>query len=314
VTDFSFTLRRPFHYTVAQGIERDDPSDSNGPILLVSRSSQNSERGPKNSTASKTEFTGFLLTPSSRGVRVTHVAQRDVGGQNLGFATHKILTTELALAPLNVARFIDANGFAPHFVRWGNGPAELVKDSAPGDDIATGKVTFVIGGEGKGTMKDGKQKCWLGWSSKMYPRGINLVLEPSDAAELAKVETVDGTMVEICWTEKVKNVGEEGVTLKLSQADGDGSEDVYVGGEFLDKTVKGEPGAARKKPVQRNVSNDGGSDGQRNGIEAAAAGAAGGASAGAAAGMAAAKGRSPSSGVNTPQNVDNSKEVCSFPS
>lgn len=287
-----FPSLKPFHYTLAQGVDRDDPSDSNGPILLVSRSTRNSERGPKNSSSAKAEFTGFLLTPSSRGVRVTHVAQRDVGGQSLGFATQKILATELALAPLNVSRFIDANGFAPHFLRWGTGPAELIKDLAPGDDIAKGRVTFTIGGEGKGTMKDGKQKCWLSWSEKMFPRGIDLSLEPADVGELAKVETVDGTMVEICWTEKIKSVGEQGARLVLTRADGDGSEDVYVGGEFLDRTVKGEVGGAtRRKPVQRNVD-----DSSNRGMEAAAAGVAGGAAAGAAAGIAAVKGSSSSNG------------------
>lgn len=293
-----FPSLKPFHYTLAQGIDRDDPSDSNGPILLVSRSTRNSERGPKNSTGAKSEFTGFLLTPSSRGVRVTHVAQKDVGGQSLGFATQKILATELALAPLNVSRFIDANGFAPHFLRWGTGPAELVRDLSPGDDIAKGRVTFTIAGDGKGTMKDGKQKCWLSWSERMYPRGIDLVLEPADVGELAKVETVDGTMVEICWTEKIKGVGEKGARLTLTRADGDGSEDVYVGGEFLDKTVKGEVGgAARRKPVQRNVVEDENSN--TRGFEAAAAGVAGGAAAGVAAGIAAGKGNS-SEAISTP--------------
>ncbi|GAA5961479.1 hypothetical protein JCM3765_003597 [Sporobolomyces pararoseus] len=306
-----FPSLKPFHYTLAQGVDRDDPSDSNGPILLVSRSTRNSERGPKNSTSAKAEFTGFLLTPSSRGVRVTHVAQRDVGGQSLGFATQKILATELALAPLNVSRFIDSNGFAPHFLRWGTGPAELIKDLAPGDDITKGRVTFTIGGEGKGTMKDGKQKCWLSWSERMYPRGIDLSLEPADVGELAKVETVDGTMVEICWTEKIKSVGEQGARLVLTRADGDGSEDVYVGGEFLDRTVKGEVGgAARRKPVQRNVE-----DSNNRGVEAAAAGVAGGAAAGAAAGIAAVKGSSSSNGNSSPStskgidSTSTSKEI-----
>lgn len=148
----------------------------------------------------------------------------------------------------------------------------------------------------------------------MYPRGIDLTLEPADVGELAKVETVDGTMVEICWTEKIKNVGERGARLVLARADGDGSEDVYVGGEFLDKTVKGEPGAAtRKKPVQRNVSNDGGDKAPGNGgVAAAAAGAAGGAAAGAAAGVAAVKGSSSNDNSFSNASSANTKEVSSL--
>ncbi|GAA5822023.1 hypothetical protein JCM10212_004659 [Sporobolomyces blumeae] len=309
-----FPSVNPFHQTVAQGVDRDDPSDSNGSILVVSRSTSNSERGPKGSAAAKVDFSGFLLTPTgTRGVRVTHLAQRDVGDQALNFATHKILASELALGPRHVARFIDSNGFAPHFVRWGNGPAELLKDYEAGDDVRTGRVTFTIGGEGKGTMKDGKQKCWLSWSERMYPRGIDLALEPSDVGELAKVETQDGTMVEICWTDKIKSVGDRGAKLVLTRAtSGDGSEDVYVKGEFLDRTVKGEPGAARKKPVQKNVLVNGNDGGTPNGpprghdggeVAAAAAAGAGVAAAGAAAGVAAmSKGAAstPASGTQPP--------------
>jgi len=155
-------------------------------------------------------------------------------------------------------------------------------------------------------MKDGKQKCWLSWSEKMYPRGIDLSLEPADVGELAKVETVDGTMVEICWTEKIKSTGERGARLVLTQADGDGSEDVYVKGEFLDKTVKGEVGGAtRRKPVQRNVaSNDNDNDNDNRGVEAAAAGVAG-----AAAGIAAVKGSSNDSASLSKATDSKTKEV-----
>ncbi|GAA5870056.1 hypothetical protein JCM1840_003569 [Sporobolomyces johnsonii] len=236
-----FPSLKPYHHIVAQGIDRDDPSDPHGTILLVSRSTDASDaRPPPGSTPAKVDFAGFLLSPaSSRSVRLTRLGQLDVGGggDRLTPATHKILTTELALAPRRVAEFIDAYGFAPHFLRWGSGPAELLADSTPGDDVKCGNVTFVIGGRGKGTMRDGKQKCWLAWSPKMYPRGIDVRLEPEDSGEIAKVEGggggEGGTMLEVCWTEKVK----EGARIVLCQADGDGSEDVFVRGKFLDRTV-----------------------------------------------------------------------------
>jgi hypothetical protein len=99
--------------------------------------------------------------------------------------------------------------------------------------------------------------------------------------------------------------------LVLTQADGDGSEDVYVKGEFLDKTVKGEVGGAtRRKPVQRNVaSNDNDNDNDNRGVEAAAAGVAGGAAAGAAAGIAAVKGSSNDSASLSKATDSKTKEV-----
>ncbi|GAA5961850.1 hypothetical protein JCM21900_006461 [Sporobolomyces salmonicolor] len=245
-----FPSLKPYHHVVARGIDRDDSSDPHGTILLVSRSTDASDaRPPPGSTPARVDFAGFLLSPaSSRSVRLIRLGQLDTGGGPLTPATHKILTTEIALAPRRVAEFIDAHGFAPHFLRWGSGPAELLADTAPGDDVTRGRVTFVIGGRGPGTMRDGKQKCWLAWSPKMYPRGIDVRLEPPDSGELAKVEGGGGrdggtgtTMLEICWTEKVK----EGARLVLCQAaDGDGFEDVFVRGEFLDRTVRGEPDAA----------------------------------------------------------------------
>ncbi|CEQ40709.1 SPOSA6832_02351 [Sporobolomyces salmonicolor] len=246
----SLKSAQPYHHVVARGVDRDDSSDPHGTILLVSRSTDASDaRRPPGSTPARVDFAGFLLSPaSSRSVRLIRLGQLDTGGGPLTPATHKILTTEIALAPRRVAEFIDAHGFAPHFLRWGSGPAELLADTAPGDDVKRGRVTFVIGGRGQGTMRDGKQKCWLAWSPKMYPRGIDVRLEPPDSGELAKVEGGGGrdggtgtTMLEICWTEKVK----EGARLVLCQAaDGNGFEDVFVRGEFLDRTVRGEPGAA----------------------------------------------------------------------
>jgi hypothetical protein len=147
----------------------------------------------------------------------------------------RILATEAARSPSEVAAFIDDYGHAPFFVRWGDGPAELLEEHG---DVKKGIVQFAIGGDGKGTMKDGKQKCWLQYSDKMYERGIDIKLEPSGAAEFAKVEGLERT-IEVVWTGEVK----KGAKLSLSQGKGAGADDVTVAGKWLDQTVQMEAGA-----------------------------------------------------------------------
>ncbi|BGP02139.1 START-like domain protein [Rhodotorula toruloides] len=300
-----FPSVKPFHYIVGTGVEREDPADQHGQILSVSRSVDADVKKPKGSQLGQVDFSGYLLDPAApHAVKVTRIAQLDVAGAKLNPATYKVLSIELALGPRRLGEFIDEYGFAPSFLRWGSGPAELIGTSKPGDDIVNGKVTFSIGGEGKGTMSDGKQVCWLQWSSKMYPRGIDVTLDPPDVAEVAKVETPDGqVMLELAWTEKVK----QGALLKLSQSlDGEGTEDVYVGGEFLDKTITASGGPAPKRkanapppqPQRRASSSD-------NVAEAAGAGVAG---AAAGAGLAAAgrRGSQNKDGARSPPPVDSS--------
>jgi hypothetical protein len=104
-------------------------------------------------------------------------------------------------------------------------------------------MTFLVGGEGKGTMKDGQQKAWLQYSDKMYERGLGIRVEPEGAATVAKVDGCE-RMVEFVWSEKVR---EGGVKVLLSQADGDGADDVLLDGDYLDRTVGMEKGSGAKK-------------------------------------------------------------------
>lgn len=162
----------------------------------------------------------------------------------------KILTAEYATTASRIVEFIDDEGYAPSFLRWGEGPATLLRASE--GSLRKGETTFLIGGEGKGTMKDGQQKAWLQYSDKMYERGISIRVEPEGAASVAKVEGCEREgcerTVEFVWSEKVRE-GE--VRVLLSQADGDGADDVLLGGEYLDRTVGMEKGSggARKKVV-----------------------------------------------------------------
>ncbi|BGP50226.1 hypothetical protein JCM10450v2_006142 [Rhodotorula kratochvilovae] len=298
-----FPTIKPFHHTVGCGVEREDAADPHGPLVLVSRTVDGASAtgAPEGSSAAQVDFNGWALTPvgGAHATQLVRVSQLSLGSAGaLNPATYKILTTELALAPRRVREFIDAYGFAPHFVRWGSGPAELRGTAAPGDDVRGGRVTFQIGGGGKGTMRDGRQVSWLAWSGRMYPRGIDLALEPREAAAVSRVETADGTvLVQLEWSDKVRQEG--GATLRLKRADGDGPEDVYLHGEFVDQTISaaagpGGGGAQKRKQVERRASGS-----QAN--LAGAAGGAGAAAVGAGAGAAAASSKggagSPASGA-----------------
>ncbi|GAA6048862.1 hypothetical protein JCM3770_003657 [Rhodotorula araucariae] len=301
-----FPTINPFHHVVGCGVEREDAADAHGPLVLVSRTVDSSEAAaPEGSSAAQVDFSGYALDPvGAHAVKLVRVSQLSVGdAAALNPATYKILTTELALAPRRVGAFIDAYGFAPHFLRWGSGPAELRGTAAPGDDVRTGRVTFTIGGGGKGTMRDGRQVSWLAWSGRMYPRGIDLAIEPAEAATVSRVETADGTvLVQLEWSDKVRQDG--GATLRLSRANGDGPEDVYLAGEFVDQTINASAGpggavggAQKRKQGDRRAS---GSAGSQQNVAAGTAGAAAvGAIAGAGANAAAATrgaGGSPASG------------------
>ncbi|KAM0790700.1 hypothetical protein ACM66B_004557 [Microbotryomycetes sp. NB124-2] len=311
----------PRYYTVVRGIEREEPSSPHGEILVVQRSIKSSDKKkPSDESAVKGQMDvqGFLLSPASESsVKITSISQLDIKDDDLKPHVRRILISEQSRLAAALAEYVDDFGYAPGFFRWGEGPATL--DSDANGDLGEGRVVYKIGGEGKGTMKDGQQKAWLQYSDKMYERGIDISVEPDDAVTLAKVDGLDRT-VEFVWSDKVK----KGVTVTLTRARGQGAEDVLVDGDFLDKTVQMEKGSggamgARKKSKRETSQNpddrsDGSektmvddqdgekqaksSEGGRKGLVGAAA-AAGGAVA-AAGGAVASRARSASSTVASP--------------
>ncbi|ORY75942.1 hypothetical protein BCR35DRAFT_325733 [Leucosporidium creatinivorum] len=236
------------HALITRSIDREDSTSPNSPILVVSRSIRNPSSSssidlPRSSTKIQLDLSGFLLTPlSDTTVKITHITQIDLALPSLTPTLRKILTAEYATTASRIAEFIDDEGYAPSFLRWGAGPATLERSSE--GDLQKGEITFLVGGEGKGTMKDGQQKAWLQYSDKMYERGLDITVNPEGAATVAKVEGCERT-VEFVWSEKVR---EGGVRVLLTRADGDGADDVLLGGEYLDRTVGMEKGSgARKK-------------------------------------------------------------------
>lgn len=239
---------------VARGVDREDPTTDNGQILVVTRSTKLDITNPKNSTKAQMDVSGWLIEDhSDRSVKITHIAQLDVKETLKPFIS-KILLSEMAGAPRAVTAFIDDMGYAPFFVRWGDGPAQLISDSE--SNLKTGSVQFKVNGNGEGTMSNGQQKCWLQYSEKMFERGVDIKVIPANSCNISRVDGLPRTL-EFSWTEEVK---EDGAKIIIVPARGDGAEDVYLDGKFLDRTVPMEvvvngsgAGMNRKKAAKKEI-------------------------------------------------------------
>lgn len=95
----------------------------------------------------------------------------------------------------------------------------------------------------------------------MFERGLEVEVVPKEAvARIAKVEGGIERTLEIVWSEKVK----DGARVVVKRAEGDGPEDVFVEGRFLDRTVgmeKGSGAGARGKKLAANGVENGGEKG-----------------------------------------------------
>lgn len=66
------------------------------------------------------ELSIWLLEPRAQGrdVALTHLAEVNAGGgEGLESVARRVLLSEIAQAPRNVADFIGEHGFAPYFMR-----------------------------------------------------------------------------------------------------------------------------------------------------------------------------------------------------
>lgn len=241
------------HYIIATSVSRSAPKSPHGGLLLLSRSTHAKapcgSHAPE-STKAQLALSAWRLAPHSpTSVLLTHLIQINptAPSSRVNSTVEKVLQADYAGAPARLAELIDERGYAPFFVRWGPGPAEVEREEG---DLEKGEFQWWIGGEGDGTTEGGQQQCWLQWSERMYERGIALEVEPKGAGTIARVQGVERT-VEIVWNDEVRR----GARVGVKRADGDGAEDVFVAGEFLDRTVGGETvnGFGKKKERKASV-------------------------------------------------------------
>ncbi|OAV90004.1 hypothetical protein PTTG_12470 [Puccinia triticina 1-1 BBBD Race 1] len=175
---------------------------------------------------SKIDVSGWVIEsgPLSDQIQITHLSALSLNLKNQpptstsqttslpDFLT-RLITSNIASRPQQVREFIRDHGFSPGFVRWADGEIQydgdfFLEDSeqvSPG--INAGQVEWRFRKKrplpgrqtplplpsikvGTGTI----QTCWFQWSEQMYPHGIDLTLEPSDAAEVRLVSEMNNTL------------------------------------------------------------------------------------------------------------------------
>lgn len=233
-----FSRLDPGYSVVARGVEHETATDANSTVDIITTSTDHSATAPKKHAKAKVTVDGWHVEPEGDGeVQIDYVNQSDLGQDKLEGVNQRIQVVAIGQAPRLVRDFIDQYGYAPYFVRWETGPAQLKKDEG---DLKKGEVTFHITGDGpKG---EGEQKAWFQWSDKMYERGLNLQIEPKDAVTLAKVDGIDRTLQ--FTFDKVSEL-----TVTVEPYDSNGADDVYVNGKRLDATTAapaGSGGGVRK--------------------------------------------------------------------
>ena len=139
-------------------------------------------------------------------------------------SAERIWTYTLGELPGAVSRFADKYGFPPFWHRWSGGT--ISKEMV---DCENGEASWTVKPGEKG------QVCWLHWSDRMFPDGIELTIEPSDAVKVGALNNRNETaQFTFNSTDEIK--------ISLSPGNGRGPSDVSVDGKAASK-VKGGSGA-----------------------------------------------------------------------
>ncbi|KAH8914826.1 hypothetical protein BT69DRAFT_1289667 [Atractiella rhizophila] len=176
-----------------RGIHRSDVDSLNGAIDIVSCSVP--AKRASSTAFDEVHFSGFRLEPlPGGGVSVVHANHHDPTDRSLNAAVIKVLATSIAQRPKALNECINKYGYPPHFVRWEEGGWNLTDD---GGNVEDGELWFQAEKSEGGEAKD--QKCWLKWSQRMYPRGINISVANEDV--IADVSIVKGLqrVVQLTW-------------------------------------------------------------------------------------------------------------------
>jgi hypothetical protein len=181
------TFIRPSYRVLAQGVVHEDDAI----VHVASSTTYPIPNPPPDLPLGRLPVSAYRLTPRSSGVDVEHMVQ--IIPIQPSFANRLILSEE-ARAPRKLARVIDEQGFAPYFVRWSDGPVQLVGDEG---DLVLKKVSFQFGHSGRAKV-EGPQLARFEWSPRTFPDGVSLSLEPAEAAKVSRVEGAP-RMLEFEW-------------------------------------------------------------------------------------------------------------------
>jgi hypothetical protein len=203
-----FFFSRASYRVLAQGVIR----EGDAIVHVASSSAYPIVNPPSDLPLRRLPISAYRLTPRSSGVDVEHIAQ--VIPIRPSFANRLILSEE-ARAPRKLAQVIEERGFAPFFVRWSDGPVDLVGDDG---DLARNKVSFRFALSGRAKLVGRPQLGRFEWSVKTFPDGVAFRLEPAHVAKVSRVEGAPRTL-EFEWRpESFEDAKDKTATLTLERS------------------------------------------------------------------------------------------------
>ncbi|KAG0141212.1 hypothetical protein CROQUDRAFT_83506 [Cronartium quercuum f. sp. fusiforme G11] len=161
---------------------------------------------------SKIKLSGWMIeTGKSREeIKLSNLCRLELHRQSAGVLPgflEQIILAEIANRPHRVAQFIQERGFFPGFVRWTEGEMVYLGDFGELDGTRELEWRFArkqrTAGEAiLAAVTPGNadaQICWFQWSSQMFESGIELFLDPPEAAKASRVKKMNNT-IQLNWT------------------------------------------------------------------------------------------------------------------
>jgi hypothetical protein len=214
-------LSRPSYRVLAKGVVR----DGDAVVHIASSTTYPIADPPPDLSVGRLPVTAYRLTPRESGVDIEHVVQ--IVTIQPTFANRLILSEE-ARAPRKLASVIEEQGFSPFFVRWSDGAVRLAGNDG---DLLLKTTTFQFQRSPGRTKTGGPQLAWFEWSPKMFPKGVELRLEPASVAKVSRVEDAKSkTLLEFEW--RPEELGEQEATLSLMPGTG-----IKLNGQEIVETV-----------------------------------------------------------------------------
>ncbi|KAI9604386.1 hypothetical protein KEM48_000507 [Puccinia striiformis f. sp. tritici PST-130] len=165
---------------------------------------------------SKINVSGYVIeninerSSQSSQIRITHLSSLSINLKNQSSSStsttpmttnevslppflSRLICTNIGNRPYQIHQLIDRFGFFPGFVKWGKGHI-LFDGDCSDEEFENGTIHWKfhckLGSSSVEEPTIGSQICWFQWSSKMYPHGIDLSLEPSSDPVVVIVKKV----------------------------------------------------------------------------------------------------------------------------
>ncbi|EGF98377.1 uncharacterized protein MELLADRAFT_79707 [Melampsora larici-populina 98AG31] len=205
-----------------------DPLDNSSKIELHHSAQNDLDPILKDAISAKTlshlKLSGWLIETGrlQDEIKLTHLCALELNSTQQALSDQKVLSpfieriiiSNIANRPHDVHQFILDNGFFPGWIRWTEGEILYLGDCVRSDSELI-EVDAARKGEVEWRFRRHKtsgaviedaittalalgstesQICWFQWSSQMYECGIELTLDPPEAAKVLRVKKMDNTL------------------------------------------------------------------------------------------------------------------------